>query len=424
MKRKLPLLFLPLLLLSSCQKTSSSPSPSSLSSSPSESLTSSSSLSGSVSDALHYAQSQPLTLSGDCTLLIEESETPYAHYELGFDESAISVRQDLYSTDGTLVEGKETIYFAKENGKTYSRTINLKNEVEDIPLLSSGESVPFHENFPNPFSILTFSDILHYEDTYLIKPKKISDFTLYALHQSVSPTKVSLTMEDGTFTKMSVETSSSSGLGGVFLSYRYDFTIEYGTEIEIPSLSPFVHEEGHDLLKEKLLELHQKVQERNYTIQMHYEPEEGISDFSYYVTDKGELDSSTDSTGQLFGLLRQHDGYHLFSYLDGAIRIDEETVYEEEEIALDLHSFAPELFFVEEDRYLLREDYASELSQLVVPFLYRDYVSAYASAMEIVLDSRQVEKITIDIVDADNLITGTLTMSFSDFGTTSWPITI
>ena len=156
------LLLLPLLFLASCgtvdsSSSFSSPSSESSTSSPTSpssttGTSSSSTLSGSVSDALNYAKERALTLEGDCTLLVNDSETPYAHYVLGFDEQAISVREDLVSTDGTMVEGTETIYFAKENGKTYSRQINLDNEVEDVPLLSGGESVAFAENFPNPFS--------------------------------------------------------------------------------------------------------------------------------------------------------------------------------------------------------------------------------------------------------------------------------
>ena len=431
------LLLLPLLFLASCgtvdsSSSFSSPSSESSTSSPTSpsstigtsSSSSSSALSGSVSDALNYAKERALTLEGDCTLLVNDSETPYAHYVLGFDEQAISVREDLVSIDGTMVEGTETIYFAKENGKTYSRQINLDNEVEDVPLLSGGESVAFAENFPNPFSVLKFSDILSYENTYLLKPNAISTFSLYALHQSVSPTKIELSMEEGRFTHIRIETSTYGGLGGVGLSYRYDLAIRYDTPISAPELTPYPTEEEHATLEAALARLDEKVAGHNYTIEMKLDAGSGAVPFAYYVTEEGHLDTSIDSSGAIQGLIRQHDGYHYFTYASGTATIDDSEAYDLDEIELDFLSFAPELFVSQGKSFHSRSGYAASLSTMVAPMLYRDYLASCATDVEIAVEGEDVRSLEIFFVDLNNMISGSLSMSFTDFQKTTWPIEI
>lgn len=324
-------------------------------------------------------------------------------------------------------------YFAKDDGYAYQRELTLQNKVEDIPVSNrSSDKVKFEDYFSSPFKNLVYSDLIKLNDEYLLKPNVSSTFATSLALQNISARKVLLSVKNNKFNKVVIYTDSSSTLiSGVYSSYRFELTFNWKEKTKIPEIKPFNDKaDGLDLLEDALSNLSFSLG-KNFTAKTSLEAS-GNSVGYFYATNDAVYSNAVDSSNSSYGYKKQGQYFYEFKVTTSSSGEQTVKVYDDDSIDEDLLypdylGFSSALFEVSKDKktFTAREGFESGIISLIAPCTEASYYAAYITTLEIRLNSsNKFDSLYFEYYDTLNSISGKVTITYENIGSTELPIVL
>ena len=385
--------------------------------------------------ALQYAKNHSFSVFGDIYSVFEQygGEIKMSYLNNSFADGIISNQKAYYYDENELSEEAESIYYKKADGKTYYKTITLKNEVAELEYLVDGKSVLFDDNFHNPFKKLKYSDFVEgkTESEFILKPSSVNAFAQLLTHTSLSCKNITFVIENNQFSSVLIETYASVGSLGLNTAEKYDLDFLYDISLEIPTLTPFEHKKEHDQLEIVCKSLNDQLSSLNYTATITTSNLDGTqvsSQTSYYVVQEALYHDSPDSYGRCLGVVLQNDGLHEF-YTEGLEESKNIVVSEEKldgtrkDYEPNYTGFASELFDCEGNTYYVKDAFVPYITYLLAPYTIRDYLAYFAFECMIQLDNLGgFKNLVIRYSDTMYMQSGMVQVSYHHFNTTNLPI--
>lgn len=442
------------LLLTGCQKTSSSVLDSSLPSSQGSESTSGQESTESpelekVSSALSEISSA-VRMTGDYLSMYPSDGSTYdeGDYDIQIGADYYFVERN-YTDSYESKTSEEHIFQAGEDGKIEEQKRTLLNDVQFVDYVNphTEETMEAKDYLSNPFQGLKAEDFQSVGDgLYELSEEKLSSFAGFASFENIRPDRFysceieSAVFEilDGHFTTGVVTTKAQSD--GFFIPddflFEYTFQIAKNSLEEMPSLEPYKHEEGHDKLQKAFDSLESKVQSGNYTVWADDEETGGefsMEYVSYYTEDvlysdfRPALIQYTEGYKRTEGETFQHFNYHNYGEEAGTVTLQSkgENAYRDRKwLDVDVTGFAVEFFHEDRNNVFATSDpqVVADISTFLCPFI--DKLDPYYIASEVVIELDEqgdIASIQRTAYDWAAGYTDVFTYTIGDFGSTSIP---
>ena len=392
--------------------------------------------------ALEYGRNHSVEIYGDVYYIFGDTDSQ--DETLAFTLSNTFTDKVLINTitykfdlgiNNSYESTSSTTLFAKDDGNTYYRSIDLQNTVTDTAVTDSSTNLPvnFSENYSSPLKTLKFSDLVALDDQYLVKPQVATSFAQAVTLSTLSIKKVTLTHDKGKFDYLEITTNSSSSIvSGISASYRYELRFKWDVKASEPVVTPYEHYAAHDKLETALFNLDRSIKNKNFLTTSNVSQTSGSATYYTYSTDAAIYSDAKDSYGRTYGAKRSGSYWYEFVVTkagedDQSIKTYDEDAISEEAIFPRYRYAAIELFKPSEDgkSFTAYPKFAQYFVYLLAPAFEASSYAENVSSVTINLnDKYEFDSLVISYLDYYNSVSGTVTVTYSNFGETELPITL
>lgn len=327
----------------------------------------------------------------------------------------------------------QNVIFAKEDGFAYYRTINLSNEVVDLPVTDNDKNVEFEGNYTAPFVDLNYTDLMEIDrgdfSQYIVKPQVSKAFCQKLLMQNITCKKAYFTFENGKFDYFEATTQSGDSIvSGISNSYRYELRFKWDEHTSMPEVNPYEHLPAHDNLKTALFNINRSIANQNFTALTKLNNGSTTTEFHYFATENNIYSDYPNYGNVTIGARKDGQYWYQYNVKDAGKETQSITLYDENPFDGELvfpQYTKPAVELFEPDStgkiFTAYPEFAQILTYYFAPFTESDSYASNIDSLSIKLnDNNAFESLIISF--SDYTTSYTATVSYSEFGTTEIPV--
>lgn len=389
-----------------------------------------------LNGALDYARTHTFEVYGDAYYVYgagnNYDETLMFKISNTFDEKVLDNKITYIYQIGTdtYESVSQNTVFAKDDGYSYYRTVDLTNSVVDIPVTDDNDkNVVFADEYSNPFKDLNYENILANDDQYMIiDPKVKNSFCLNILKQSISARKAYITFDKGRFDYLEITTSSSSSISSeISAYYRYELRFKWNAKAKEPEVKPYEHYASQEKLQTALYTLNRSINGHNYTATTEWQESTGKSTSKFYAVE-GKVYSDRITNNASYGAIKNGNYWYQVYISNPNTDKEKVTIYDENPFNGDLiysqyMKAAVELYEPDETGkvFTIYPEFAQLMTYYLAPYcditLYVEDVTELSIKLD---DSYKFESLNIAFADSYGN-SCSVKVTYDDFNSTEIP---